>query len=86
MNSTTRMFTPPQLARQRWGVSVDKVRALIDSGQLVAVNLATKLGGRPRYRIHITEIERFEKTRQTTAPVPKPRRRRREVVAVKEWF
>ena len=83
MNET---LTPPQLAR-RWGVAADKVLALIHSGQLRAVNLAVKPSGRPRYRIYLSEIERFEKTRTTKPPEPKQRRRRRTVATTgKQYF
>lgn len=78
-------LTPPQLAR-RWGVAADKVNALIRSGQLRAVNLAVNPNGRPRYRIYMSEIIRFEEARSTKPPLPKPQRRRRHVAAGKEWF
>lgn len=65
MVSEDTTLTPPQLAR-RWGVAPDKVNALINSGQLRAVNLAVKANGRPRYRIYLSEIERFEQARTET--------------------
>lgn len=43
-------LTPPQVASER-GIRTGKVLAWIASGQLVAVNHATRLGGRPRWRI-----------------------------------
>jgi hypothetical protein len=82
----TETITPPQLAR-RWGVAAEKVIALINSGQLRAVNLAVNPDGRPRYRIYITEVERFEAARATKPPVQKPRQRRRGTSpSGKEWF
>lgn len=78
------MITPPQLAK-RWGVDSGKVRALIDSGQLKAINLAVNPKGRPRYRIAETEIERFQEARTTRPPEPKTRRRR-AVKTTKEFF
>jgi hypothetical protein len=60
-------LTPPQLAR-RWGVASEKVNALINSGQLRAVNLAANPNGRPRYRIYLSEVERFEEARSTKLP------------------
>jgi hypothetical protein len=79
-------LTPPQLAA-RWGVSPDKVLALIHSGQLMAINLATNPRGRPRYRLRLSEIERFEEARSTKPPPPKRRRRRREAeTAGKNYF
>ena len=82
----TETLTPPQLAR-RWGVAAEKVNHLINSGQLKAINLAADPNGRPRYRIYLAEIERFEEARSTKPPVPKVRRRRREpAMAGKEYF
>jgi hypothetical protein len=68
--------TPPELAR-RWGVDASKVLSLINSGQLKAINLATDPRGRPRYRIYMSEVERFEEARSTKPPPRKLRRRRR---------
>ncbi len=80
-------LTPPQLAR-RWGVAAEKVNALINSGQLRAINLAEDPKGRPRYRIYLSEVERFEEARATKPPPEKqPRRRRREMATTgKEYF
>jgi hypothetical protein len=77
--TTEQTLTPPQLAR-RWGVAAEKVNALIRSGQIRALNLATDPRGRPRYRIYVSEILRFEDSRASKPPVPKQRRRRREVL------
>lgn len=83
---TEETLTPPQLAR-RWGVAAEKVNALINSGQLKAVNLAVNPKGRPRYRIYVSEVERFEEARSTKPPIPKVRRRRRAAAtAGKEYF
>lgn len=84
MNTEAVTLTPPQLAR-RWGVAAEKVNALINSGQLRAVNLAVNPKGRPRYRIYLSEIERFETTRMSKPPAPKVRHRRRNRPAAKEW-
>jgi hypothetical protein len=80
-------LTPPQLAR-RWGVAAEKVNRLINTGQLKAINLAADPNGRPRYRIYLTEVERFEEARSTKPPLPKPRRRRRREMATagKDYF
>ena len=60
------MLTPPQLAR-RWGIAADKVLQLINSGQLKGVNLAVNPNGRPRYRIYLSEVKRFEQARSRVA-------------------
>ena len=70
------MLTPPQLAK-RWGVAADKILSLIHSGQLTGINLAVKPRGRPRFRIRLEEVRRFEEARASKPPVPKQRRRRR---------
>ena len=80
------MMTPPQLAT-RWGVAAEKVLALIHSGQLKAVNLAVDPRGRPRFRIYLREVDRFEEMRATKPPISKQRRRRRiPETAGKEYF
>ena len=56
-------LTPPQLAR-KWGVSHAKIVTLIRSGELVAINMATTRGGRPRYLIDLEDVKRLEQSRQ----------------------
>ena len=88
MQSSPSIFTPPQLAR-RWGVAADKVNALIKSGELKAMNLALNgKGERPRYRIYMREVIRFEEERSNQLPeLPKPKRRRRtKAAAGKDYF
>lgn len=74
-------FVPRELAT-RWGVCVDKVLNFIRSGELQAFNVASKTSKRPRYRISISEVERFEQeTRAAASPVqtrPEAPRRRRD--------
>ena len=77
-------LTPPQLAR-RWGVNTAKIYALIQSGQLEAVNLAVNPKGIPRLRIKLAEIERFEQSRSTKPAEKTPRRRRATATAGKEY-
>jgi excisionase family DNA binding protein len=64
MANENAMLTPPELAK-RWGVAADKVLHLIHTGQLRAINLAQDPKGRPRYRIYMREVERFEEARST---------------------
>tara|TARA_A100001391_G_scaffold193970_1_gene169838 strand:- start:99 stop:329 length:231 start_codon:yes stop_codon:yes gene_type:complete len=57
-------ITPPQAAKLL-RVHPDKVVAWINSGELVAMNLATDPNGlRPRWRIARTELEKFLAKRQ----------------------
>jgi excisionase family DNA binding protein len=65
--------TPPKLAR-RLGIHHDKILRLIDSGQLSAINMALTTGGRPRWRIAESEVQRFLRSRASS---PKPTRTRR---------
>ena len=55
-------FTPPQVAR-RWGIGVEKGIAWIRSGELKAINTATRSNGRPRYLIDEDDLAVFEARR-----------------------
>ena len=82
---TTSTITPPELAK-RYRVNVDKILAWIRSGELPAINIASKPGGRPRWRIRESDIELFEARRSAVAPAKKTRRRRRRSPGVIEFF
>ena len=72
-------FTVADLAR-RWRVGADKVRTFLRRGELVGVNVAADLSGRPQWRITAESVERFER-RRTSVPAPKaPRRKRTEII------
>lgn len=77
-------FTPPQLAKL-WGVSPEKVYAFIRSGQLRAINLASRQGGRPRYAIDPADVAEFEGSRQVVAN-PTRGAPRRKATPVKNYF
>ena len=68
--------SPPQLAKM-WMCNVSKILGFIRSGELAAINLATCLGGRPRYRITTEAIRDFE-LRRTVVPPPTQVARRRK--------
>lgn len=55
-------FTPPQIARAR-GVKPAKVLAWIASGELEAVNHASTVVGRPRWRVSAASLEAFDRAR-----------------------
>lgn len=78
-------LTPPALSR-RWGVNTAKIYALIASGEIAAINLAVDPNGKPRMRIKLTEVDRFEASRSTKKPEPLPRRRRRIAAPAKDFF
>ena len=69
-------ITPPTLAKS-WGISVDKVLAWIRSGELRAIDVSTRRGGRPRYLLDVADIAAFEALRAVQPPLQKPRRRRK---------
>jgi excisionase family DNA binding protein len=56
------MLTPPEVAK-RLRVTADKVRAWIERGELAAVNVVDRLGGRPRWRISAEALAEFEERR-----------------------
>jgi hypothetical protein len=72
-------LTVPEFSR-RYRVSEDKVRGWIARGELPAVNVATNLSGRPRWRIMPDAVTQFEKVRGSTPPPKPPRRRHRPEV------
>jgi hypothetical protein len=77
-------LTVADVAR-RYRVSPDKVRAWIRRGELVAVNTAGALCGKPRYVVLPEALERFERGR-AAAPPPKPPRRRRRRPEVIDFY
>jgi hypothetical protein len=78
------MLTPPAVA-SRLGVSPDKVRYWCASGELPAVDVAQRRGGRPRYRVSLAGPEVFLAGR-SAAPVPRTRRRGRRMAGVIQFF
>ena len=70
-----RMLTPPQVAR-RYGVKAERVIGWIRSGELRAINVASKASRRPRFRIDPADLTVFENGR-LAATAPKITRRRR---------
>src|SRR5262249_51267040 len=71
-------FTPPELG-ELWGVSADKILGWIRDGSLRAVNIAARLGGRPRWMIDAADVASFEAARSNrTAPKRNGRQRRQQ--------
>jgi hypothetical protein len=68
-------ISPPELAK-RWGLSPSKVLGWIKTGELRAIDVSTRRGGRPRYLIDLTDIALFEASR-SVSPLPKGSQRRR---------
>lgn len=85
MTPAERWITPNELAR-RWGVNGDKILQFIRSGELKAANFATRLDGKPRYKIAPSEVIRFETARTVQPPAPKTPRRRKAATKERTWF
>jgi hypothetical protein len=62
--------------RLRWKAGSDKIYGFIRRGELVAVNVATNVAGRPQWRITPESVEAFER-RRSSAPPPRSARRKR---------
>lgn len=79
--------TPPKLAK-RYCVSAEKVLAWIHSGELAAINGATRPDGRPRYLIDESAIAEFEARRavQVSRALQKRQRRKRKQRDIIEFF
>jgi hypothetical protein len=68
-------FSVADLCR-RWKVGADKIHGFLRRGELVGINVASTLSGRPQWRITPEEVARFER-RRSSEPTPKPPRRPR---------
>lgn len=80
-----RLLTPPEVARQ-WRIKHDKVLTWIRSGELRAINVATKPSGRPSYRIDPDDLKAFADRRAVVAPPRLPKRQRRRKQPSKSYF
>ena len=71
---------------QSWRVNESKVLGFIKTGELKAVNVATKAGGLPRWRISPADLEAFAAARSASPQQPVSRRPRRKAGHVVEFF
>ena len=78
-------LTPPEIAKM-WGMSTEKVVAWIRSGELRAMNAATRPGGRPRYLIDEADLAEFESRRSVQPVNPKRHRKRNTSPNIIEFF
>lgn len=85
METGAAVLTPPQLAK-RWRVKVTKVLGWIRSGELRAINLATKATRKPRWKIRAEDVEAFELLRASNEVQKPSRARRAKLPATKEYF
>jgi len=84
---TLRALSPQQVAA-RYGIAAIKVRRWIETGELGAVNVATRLGGKkPRWRVPAEALAEFERRRSSSATATRPpARRSRKTARVFEYF
>lgn len=82
-NTGRRKRSVPEIARQL-GVGQRKVIAWIKSGELVAIDLVERRGGRPRYAVDVADLAKFEASRRVISTVKNRTRRIRRTV--KEFF
>jgi hypothetical protein len=75
-----RGLTPRALARYL-RLSPDRIRSMIASGELGAVDTSRHRCGRPRYVILPHHVREWERARRAAAP-PKPARRRKRTAEV----
>jgi hypothetical protein len=66
---------------RRYRIGEDKVRAMIRSGELAAINTSTALCQKPRFVITPEAMAVFEQ-RRSTIPPTKPQRRRRRTETI----
>lgn len=71
-------LSPPAIAK-RYGIKPVKVLAWIAAGELVAVNVAERSNGRPRWRVSPEALADFER-RRSSRPAAQPRRNPRKQV------
>jgi hypothetical protein len=75
-NAPPQGYSVADLCR-RWKVGADKIRSFLRRGELVGINVASTLAGKPQWRITAESVAQFER-RRTSVPPPKlPARRRR---------
>lgn len=76
VESTTPSMTPPEIAKAR-KISVRKVLYWIESGELEAINHATRRSNRPLWKISPDALSRFDRSRSSrpSTPVSLPPRR-----------
>lgn len=83
-DANDRMLTPPEIGRLL-AVDPAKILVWIRNGELVACDVATRRGGRPRFRVAPAELQAFLLRRQS-AVAPAPRQRRRRPLEVVDFF
>ena len=80
-----RDLTPPELCRLK-GIEPAKILAWIRSGELRAVNYATRPTGRPRWRIKLEDWFAFEESRAARPKTRLAPQTRRSVGQIRQFF
>lgn len=62
----------------RYSVGEHTVLGWIHRGELLAINVGRKQGGRPKWRITQEALDAFEALRSATPPAPRSARRRKQ--------
>jgi hypothetical protein len=65
-------FASIQQLRAKLAIAPPKVLSWINSGELVACNIATRASTRPVYRIRRADFDKFMSERSTAPPAPSP--------------
>ena len=78
-------MSPPQVA-ELLGVGVAKIHYWITAGELLAVNLASDAGKRPRWGVSIDSIADFQGRRASMLPSKTAPRKPRQPFGTRKYF
>ena len=86
--ATAREYLTTSDIAEMLGVAIDKVHGWLASGELRAINVAQRPGGRPRWRISRADLDAFLSARASTPATTtvRPVRRRRAPVEVTQYY
>jgi len=83
--TTARPYVSPNQLAAELGISWAKTVGFIRSGELKAVDVSARRGGRPQWRIARADVELFLARRAAT-PIPRVTRRRRKPADIIEFY
>jgi excisionase family DNA binding protein len=81
----TRHFTTAEFA-EMFACTGDKVTDLIKSGELAAIDISLRRGGKPRWRIPQDAVDDFIRRRRSQPPAPPPNRKRRQPAEITQYY
>ena len=73
-----RLYCTTRQVADELGTSIDRIVDLIHAGQLIAIDISTRTGGKPRWRISRQTLDQFI-ARRSSKPLPKLMRRKRQL-------